>query len=61
MHSSHVHLLGRARIGAAQAHARAIHQVMRRIAKRLVDVPCTSGWRAIILRMDMSFSPSLRA
>jgi hypothetical protein len=35
---AHVHFLGRAGIGAAQAHARAIHQVMRGIAKWLVDV-----------------------
>src|SRR4029078_11990928 len=35
----HVHLFGRAGVGAAQAHARAIHQMVRRIAERLVDVP----------------------
>ena len=56
MHCAHVHLLGRAGVGAAQAHPRAIHQVMRGIAERLVDVPCTSGCRAIILRMDMGVS-----
>ena len=39
MHCAHVHLLGRAGVGAAEAHARAIHQVMRGIAERLVDVP----------------------
>ena len=35
----HVHCLGRARVGAAEAHARAIHQMVSGIAERLVDVP----------------------
>ena len=39
MHWRHVHLLRRAGVGAAEAHARAIHQVVRGIAERLVDVP----------------------
>ena len=39
----HVHLLGRARVSAAQTHARAIHQVMSGIAEGLVDVPVHVG------------------
>ena len=35
----HVHLFRGAGIGAAEAHPRAIHEVVRRIAERLVDVP----------------------
>ena len=34
----HVHVLGHAGVGAAEAHFRAIHGVMDRIAERLVDV-----------------------
>ena len=34
----HVRRLGHAGVGAAQAHFRAIHQVMHRIAQRLVDM-----------------------
>jgi hypothetical protein len=37
----HVEVFGHARIRAAAAHFRAIHRVVHRIAKRLVDV--TSG------------------
>ena len=39
----HVHRLGRAGIGAAHAHARAIHQVVGGIAQGLVDVPSDLG------------------
>ena len=39
MHCAHVHFLGRAGVGAAEAHPRAIHQMVRGIAERLVDVP----------------------
>lgn len=39
----HVHLLSRAGVGAAQTHARAIHEVVRRIPKRLVDVSLDVG------------------
>ena len=35
---AHVHVLGGAGVGAAQAHLRAIHGVMDGIAERLVDV-----------------------
>jgi hypothetical protein len=35
---AHVHLLCSAGIGAAKTHPRAIHEVMRGIPKRLVDV-----------------------
>src|SRR6185369_17383592 len=35
---AHVHVLGRAGIGAAQAHFRAIHRMVDGIAERLVDV-----------------------
>jgi len=49
----HVHLLRGASVGAAQAHAGAVHQVMRCIAERLVDVSLHIGVQAIILRMDM--------
>ena len=34
----HVHFLGRACIGAAETHSRAIHQVMSCIGERLVDM-----------------------
>ena len=35
---AHVHLFGRAGVSATEAHSRAVHEVMRRIAERLVDV-----------------------
>ena len=40
---SHVHLFSRAGVGAAEAHARAIHEVMRGIAERLIDVALHVG------------------
>ena len=43
---AHVHVLGRAGVGAAQAHLRAIHRVMDGIAERLVDVPGDLGVKA---------------
>ena len=39
MHFALSDLLGRAGVGAAQAHPRAVHQMVGRIPKRLVDVP----------------------
>ena len=35
----HVHRLSSACVGATETHSRAVHQVMRRIAKWLVDAP----------------------
>jgi len=35
---AHVHGLGCASVGATEAHARAIHKVVRRIPERLVDM-----------------------
>ena len=43
MHCAHVHFFGRAGVGAAEAHARAVHQMVRGIAERLVDVPGDVG------------------
>jgi len=36
---AHVHRLGRAGIGAAETHSRAIHEVVGSVPERLVDVP----------------------
>src|SRR5581483_6758207 len=36
---AHVHFLGRAGVRAAETHPGAVHEVVRRIAERLVDVP----------------------
>ena len=53
---AHVHLLGRAGVGAAQAHLRAIHEVVDGIAERLVHVAVNVRVKAIILRMDIEGS-----
>lgn len=39
----HIHFLGRAGICAAETHPCTVHQVMRRIAEWLIDVPVDVG------------------
>ena len=43
---AHVHLLGCAGVGAAKTHARAVHQMVRGIGQRLVDVTLNVGVQA---------------